>query len=280
MAYLGATDGGSAADKAKAALAAAKSGGGQPSSTDPRDTVTIPITWGTGSHTRPLNEGRFDDDIHTQAPGNLREKVNTHQTDYLTPEAAMGAWYSFTDDQRSGLMKRMWFLGLTKSATDFDGAFSVWKNAVGHAANFALSGRQIDPKDVLEMMADGEQGAGKYKQQESTHRSIDLTDPATAREWVQQAFHQSMGRKAEDAEVRALVDALHERQKSNPQVTTTTPTKWDANGNALDSTTTQTGGVDPDAFFAQQMAADPEAGAHQAASTLFPALMQALGSAV
>jgi hypothetical protein len=276
------SDGGSAADKAKAALAAAQSGGGQPSSAKGPQ-VTVPITWGAGSYLKPVNEGQFDGDIHTQAPGNVRDKTNLSKTDYLTPEAAAGAWYSFSDDQRSGLMKRMWFLGLTKSATDFDGAFSVWKNAVGHAANFALSGRQIDPKDVLEMMADGSEGAdgkGKYRQQESVHRSIDLTDPATAREWVQQAFHQSMGRKAEDAEVRALVDALHERQKSNPQVTTSTPTKWDENGNAVDSTTTQTGGVDPDAFFAAQMATDPEAGAHQAASTLFPALMQALGSAV
>jgi hypothetical protein len=75
-----------------------------------------------------------------------------------------------------------------------------------------------------------------------------------------------------------MVDALHEKQRANPQVTTMTPTKFDQNGNAIESTTTTTGGVDPNSFFAQQMAADPEAGAHQAAAELFPALMQALGA--
>ena len=196
-------------------------------------------------------------------------------------QAAIGAWYGFTDEKRSDLMKKMWLLGLTKSPTDFDGAVSVWQKAVNHAASFAQQGREIDPQDVLGMMADGSGGAngkGGYRQQATTNRAIDLTDPATAREWVQQAFHQSMGRKAEDAEVRALVDALHEKQQADPRVTTNTPTKWDQNGNALDSTTTTTGGVDPNSFFANRMANDPEANAHQAAADLFPALMQALGA--
>jgi hypothetical protein len=68
------------------------------------------------------------------------------------------------------------------------------------------------------------------------------------------------------------------KQRANPQITTSPPTKWDENGNAIDSTTTQTGGVDPDAFFAARMAADPEAGAHQAAAEYWPALQQLLGA--
>lgn len=282
MPMLGAGGGGSAVDQAKAALAAAAAGGGGLSAVS--QGPLIPVRGNLGSYLKPVNRGQFDGDIHTTGP-TVKERTPLTSHNDLNPDAAIGAWYSFTDEDRSSLMKRMWFLGLTKSPTDFDSAFAVWKAAVAHAAGFAAAGKKVDPRDVIEMLADGKDGANGpngngYRQQQTVHRSIDLTDPATAQEWVQQAFHQSMGRKAEPAEVRALVDALHEKQRANPQVTTSTPTKWDANGNAIESTTTQTGGVDPDAFFAARMAADPEAGAHQAAADLFPALMQAIGSAV
>lgn len=229
---------------------------------------------GRGKDTGGANAGLYGDSGET--PEVMHLPLNNQGV-----QAAIGAWYGFSDEHRSDLMKKMWFLGLTKSPTDFDGAVSVWQKAVGHAASFAEQGREIDPQDVLGMMADGSaaaNGKGGYRQQQTTSRSIDLTDPATAREWVQQAFHQSMGRKAEDAEVRALVDALHQRQQADPKVTTDTPTKWDQNGNAIESTRTVTGGVDPNAFFANQMASDPEANAHQAAADLFPALIHALSA--
>lgn len=285
MPMLGAGGGSAAMDNVLSQLDAAAAGGGAAQTAV--SPYRIPVRTGR-QYSIPSNRGQFDGDINTvgktvRQPRDQSERFDLTDTGV---QAAIGMWYGFDDDYRSSMMKRMWFLGLIKTPTDFDAATKVWQQAVGHAANFANQGREIDPQDVLEMMADGSQGANGgpgssgYRQQATTHRSIDLTDPATAREWVQQAFKQSMGRKAEDAEVRAMVDALHKQQQSNPQVTTMTPTKWDANGNAIESTTTTTGGVDPNSFFAQQMAADPEAGAHQAAAELFPALMQAIGSAV
>lgn len=277
MAMLGSSD--TAKQSALDQLNSAAAGGGL--SVSP---YHIPIRTGGASETQGhrmvggggnpdlggANSGQYSGDTN-QTP-----EVNHYDLSDNGVKAAIGAWYSFSDDYRSSIMKKMWYLGLTKSPSDFDGAFAIWNKAVTHAANFAVQGREIDPQNVIDMMADAASEPGKGRQQQTTQKSIDLTDPQQAQEWVQQAFQQSMGRKADDAEVRALVDALHQAQQSHPTITTNTPTKWDAAGNAIESSSTKTGGVDPNSFFAARMASDPEANAHQAASTLYPALLQAL----
>jgi hypothetical protein len=231
-------------------------------------------------HTNSFNHDENPDGPHGATSHQYKTVDHFDLTDDGV-QRVIGAWYSMDDAHRQSLMKKMWYLGLTKSADDFDGAFSVWKQAVSHAANFTQAGRPMDPQDVLGMMADGSQGPGaKAKGGPRSSRQIDFTDPATAKAWVTTAFQQSMGRDPNDAEIRAMTDSLHKAQQMTPQVTTTTPTKFDAEGNVIDSTTTTTGGVDPQAFFQNQMNADPEAGAHQAAAQLLPALMQALGSGV
>lgn len=278
MALIAGDSSGTAAERAMQKL---KGGAGPAPTGASASAFQIPVKVGSYSYGRDTNRGQFDGDIHTTGP-KVRQNVTNDQTSRfsLTDEgvnAAMGTWYSFDDKDRAALAKKMWFLGLVKDPNDFDGAYTVWKSAVEHAARFALTGREIDPRDVLNMMGDASGGVGSGSHEgATTRRAIDLTDPVTAEAWVQQAFHQSMGRKAEDAEVRALVEALHQKQQSSPSVTTNTPTKWDDKGQAIDSTTTTTGGVDPNAFFAHQVANDPEAGAHQAAAQLFPALMQAI----
>lgn len=280
MAALGRTDG-TAADRARAALS---SGGG--GSRAAATANQIPIRTGGFSYQRRENEGAFDGDIHTNAPRVLQEiDKDIVERFNLTDEgvnAAFGTWYSFDDEQRAALSKKMWFLGLIKDPNDFDGAYDVWKKAITHAGRFAMTGKEMDPNDVLDLMGDAESGATATKQKGGpvTRRQIDLTDPETAKAWVQEAFSQSMGRKAEDAEVRALVDALGARERANPSIQTTTPTKWDDQGNPIDSTTVTSGGFSSDAFIQNQVDADPEATAHQAAGELFPALLQALGAGV
>lgn len=192
--------------------------------------------------------------------------------------AVIGQWYAMDDAKRAGLMNKMWYLGLIKSKDDFDGAYGVWKNAVTHAANFAAAGKPIDPQDVLDILADSENGPQRAYQGPRTQRQINLTDPVQAKAFIEQAFKQSMGRNPEDAEVRALTEALHQAQKGSPVITTTTPTKFAADGSVIDSTTTSSGGVDMQSFLDPRINDDPEATAHQAAADLFPALMQALGA--
>ena len=286
MAALGSADtGGTAADRAKAALA---NGGGGATMKSPATAYQIPIRTGSFGYDRQYNRGQFDDNIHTAGPGTQQHvsKDLTSRFD-LTDEgvnAAFGTWYSFDDQKRGDLTKKMWYLGLIKDPHDFDSAYNVWKTAVTHAGRFAMTGKEIDPQDVLDMMGDAANGpggsGGTRIQGPVTRRQIDLTDPETAKAWVQQAFQQSMGRAPEDAEIRAMVDALGRKEKASPQIQTTTPTKWDDQGNPIDSTTTTTGGVNAQAYLQNQISADPEATAHQAAGELYPALMQALGASL
>ncbi|HLN76527.1 MAG TPA: hypothetical protein VK204_05735, partial [Nocardioidaceae bacterium] len=196
---------------------------------------------------------------------------------------AMGAWYAFDDAERSRIMKKMWFLGLLKDPSDFEGGYKVWSAAVDHASRFASMGREMDPRDVLDIMGNATQAekdrqkargyAGGTFTQKST--SIDLTDPTEAKAFITAAFQQSMGRDPNDAEIRSMTDALHRGQQADPKVTTTT-TKYDDNGQPINSSSTSSGGLNAEAYISAQASADPEAGAHQAASQLFPALMQAL----
>ena len=278
MAMLGASDSSTAIQDAMNKLRAASTGGGGAAQAAVSP-YRIPVKTGA-QYNHPSNRGQFDDDIHTVGK-TVNEKRDV--TDYfdLTDEgvnAAIGSWYTFDDDERSALMKKMWFLGLIKDPSDFDGAYRAWQVAVGHAARFADTGKEIDPRDVLDMLGDSKAGAGtKQKAGPITRRQIDLTNPETAKAWITQAFAQSMGRAPEDAEVRALADALNERERANPTVQTTTPTKWDDQGNAIDSTTSTTGGFDSSAYLQNQISSDPEATAHQAAGELYPALLAALG---
>lgn len=281
MAAIGAADpsGSTAADRARAQLA---SGGGGST----KVTVSpfqIPIKFGGYSYSRPINQGQFDGDLSTHSRAKeevYRDEVERFDLTDDGVNGAMGAWYSFSDEARAALSKKMWYLGLIKDPNDFDAAYNQWKTAVEHAGRFAMTGREIDPQDVLEMMGDAASGPGGTRQQAGpvTRRQIDLTDPETAKAWIQQAFSQSMGRAPEDAEVRALADALNQRERANPTIQTSTPTKFDDEGNPVDTSVVTTGGVNSQAFLQNQIAADPEATAHQAAGELYPALLQALGA--
>ena len=281
MVAMGAATGGTAADKAKAALA----NGGGGTATPTASPYQIPIKTGSFGYQRDVNRGQFDDNIHTAGPNTKQHVSKDLVSRYdLTDEgvnAAFGTWYSFDDKHRAALSAKMWYLGLIKDPHDFDGAYNVWKTAVTHAGRFAMTGKEIDPRDVLDMMGDAANGPGgqaKQKQGPVTRRQIDLTNPETAKAWVQQAFQQSMGRAPEDAEIRAMISALGQKERAHPTIQTTTPTAWDDQGNPIDSTTTTQAGFDSQAYLQNRISADPEANAHQAAGELYPALMQALGA--
>ena len=272
MAMLGAVDtGGTAADKAKAALASS-GGAATPTATQ----YQIPIY--RGDHATRTGAEQHATALGMGDGSTLVDKFSLNDEGL---NAAWGAWYTFADEDRAALSKKMWYLGLIKDPHDFDGAYNVWKTAVTHAGRFAMTGKEIDPRDVLDMMGDAANGPGgqaKQKQGPVTRRQIDLTDSQTAKAWITQAFQQSMGRAPEDAEIRSFIDALGQREKWHPKIETTTPTAWDDQGNPIDSTTTTSGGFNSQAYLQNRISADPEANAHQAAGELYPALMQALGA--
>lgn len=191
-------------------------------------------------------------------------------------EEAVQAFYLMDDAYRDDLQKQMWFLGLIDGPNNMDQAIKVWSQAVEHSFNFKAAGRDVSPLEAMRRMTNLKAGQiGQGGSRTTTSRRIDFTDPAVARAWLREAFQNSMGRDPHDSEIRAMLSQIRSQEQAHPQVVQTTQ---DSNGN----TTTQTmdPGFDAQAFIANDIANDPEATAHQAAATLYPALMQALQSPV
>lgn len=265
-----------------ALLDAAAAGGSGPGST-PSGGLRIPIRnpgWQPGNF-------KISNQVATHAADYAPGGAPQTEFTYLDPDSAAVAIYGWDEKEQRAFAKRAWYVGLLDSPQDLAGAFGVWQQAVKQAGNFSMAGKPMDPRDVMELLAAGDPSAHKRLSQRGPDgeprtftqksRSIDLTDPTTARALIQQAGLTAVGRELSDAEVRTLTRALNDKQRANPNLTTQT-TKQDADGKVTSQTSESSGGIDPQAFLSAHFDADPEAAENQAATYYFPLLMQALGS--
>lgn len=112
-----------------------------------------------------------------------------------------------------------------------------------------------------------------------TVRTVNLTDPATARAMVNSQLSNLLGRRATDEDVDEFVGTLNQFERRNPTVQKTTDTYKD--GELTDTKNTQSGGVSDSTvndMIEDDAMALPEYGAFQAASTYYDAFTQALGA--
>ena len=185
-------------------------------------------------------------------------------------------------------------------------AFTLWKKLVDRSAAYTAAGRKIAPQDVLSMYISGQDDAsgdglwrtqyrsgrkflvnaqtGEVKYQGPrfetvSQRSIDLSDPATAKAIASSVFQQLMHRDPGKGEMQSFADALRSAEEASPTITETT-TEYDmATGEPIGTSSTTSGGMPPDAkvFLAEQrIKGSKEYGAVQAATTYEGALMDAV----
>jgi hypothetical protein len=178
----------------------------------------------------------------------------------------------------------------------FDEAVKVWQKAVAKAeaswtgTRGGKKGKPTTPWDELLIakrdrqagiandLSVGPEG-GRGGTQRSVVKSIDEISDGTAWTFIDTAARQMLGRAATESEVRRFVSKAHDIAARNPNISTVTTVDDGAGGGSQKTKTKQGAGQgDYELEARNNMAASPEAGAFQAATTYFKALQDALGS--
>lgn len=223
--------------------------------------------------------------------GNYAHNPNPNPSDHPPVLAnladALIDYRNWSPERLKDWAERAYIYGYTTSPFDYQGALKTWQSMVKQAAIFhsGAGNPNISPDNVLEMFQGGnakelsKRRAAGPRSITSTQNSINLTDPATARAAVNVTLRRMLGRDATDAEVHALTDAIHAKEKANPNSTTTT-TQYDASGQAKSSSSVSSGGFGQDAVNAlleSSAQKNPEYGEYQAAAFYLPQLLGMLG---
>lgn len=225
-----------------------------------------------------LRQGPATREVRLEGKG-WRSTPTGNAQQVTTLDQAINAFYLMDDKYREELQKKMWYFGLIDGPNNTAQALSVWGDAVKMAAGFKAAGKDVNPIDMFAKMTNLKAGqlenGGANAPRTTTSRAFNTLDPEQAKTFIRQAYQEAMGRDPHDAEIRQLIGTMQEAFKAHPQVTQQTV---DANGNTTSKVIDP--GFDAQSFIANQMNADPERAAYQAASTYYPALQQALASPV
>lgn len=214
--------------------------------------------------------------LHIDPEGGIHGTRTVRGTrQFSTIDEAVNSFYMMSDEYRQHVMERLYYYGLTDGPNNEAQAAAAWGKAVEMAWNYGQAGKEVDPMDMLPRMTSLKAGQLGNEPRTTTQRSFNMLDPAEAQAFIRQSFQAAMGRDPHDAEIRNLMRGLEAGFQENPAVTQQTV---DGDGNSTQRVLDP--GFDQQAFIANQLDADPEARAYQAAAELFPALQQALGSPI
>lgn len=245
----------------------ANGGTGGGASAPPTTTLNIRIG---GASTVKVDAGQMGAEGYGRRPGVIK---NTGIKTFSSIDDAINSFFLMDDDYRANLMEKLYYYGLTDGKDNEIAAANAWGDAVKLAWNYRLAGKEVDPIDLLPRMTNLRAGQLGNAPRTVTQRSFNALDPEEAKAFIRQSWQAAMGRDPHDAEVRQLIDGLRQGFANNPSVVQQTT---DADGNTTQRVLNP--GFDQQAYIANQLQADPEARAHQAAGELFPALMAALKS--
>lgn len=250
--------------------------------------IRTPVPWHSSNGTRKVVKIRDADDVSADAQ-------------------------RFTPEQAKSLSQRMQKVGMLDEGpvtrVDFENA---WDDLVGLAVKWHSSNPKsmLSPYDMLDLyFGHGDThnngkgtftGAGKNKAVTAARvvqRDMQVSTNDDARSLLSNMITRELGRRPSAKEIDDFQAALNDAQRKNPYVTTqytgastlsgpgdaSTQVTRDTTGKATRTSSTKTGGVDPnqfaDKYFQdkyQGAGLDSEYGQYQAATTYMSALMQAL----
>lgn len=219
---------------------------------------------------------------------------------FIPKEQAWTLWQSLDQSGQKRLSSAM--NALFPNGWDQTYIQKQWSRAVmGSERELVQNGIRVSPLEMLEIMAGGGAvnkngasggsggGGGGSGSSSSTStnttRQVQLTNPDSARQLVNNALDTYLGRRATPEESQAFLRALNQHEQENPNVQTTTTasssTATKGKGGTVSSSTSSTsvdgsGGTSPSQFAEDWARAQPGSAEYQASTTYLDAFMQAL----
>lgn len=228
---------------------------------------------------------------------------------YLTKNQAYEFYNGMNGKQLQDFIATGQVAGLLQDDDGFIEGQKLWKKLVDASAGLTKAGNNVTPMDILaSYMGKGPLGKGKKQQSlwqtqfrggrkflvntqtgevkyegpqfETTYqKSIDLTDPTTAKAIATTVFQQLMHRDPGKGELAGYGDALRNAEQQSPTMTQSTVEYDMDTGEQVGVTNNSTGGFGADAkqYLAEQrIKKGKEYGAVQAATTYSNALENAV----
>lgn len=199
---------------------------------------------------------------------------------------------SWSDSKRDEMYKKVG-QAVGTDITSFSQFRSFWNTAIGiaqeswSATDGGKNGKLLSVWDVFDLMKRegskyGYANSGGIVPRTITQRSTTVNKLSDGGVWalIKSAAQRSLGRNPTSDEVRAFAARANSIAVNNPTISTSTVTN-DASGNTSTKTTTKQGaGIDDFQQAADKRVDTAEAGAYQAATTYFNAMVSALDSVV
>lgn len=188
-------------------------------------------------------------------------------------------YYNWDDKTKNKFLSQLNLAGYDTNSMKDSQIAQLWGTYASQAAQYYSQGRKMTPWDIL--AKDREQREAYMNTPRSVTQSSTSYDMSTredAHGIFLQAAQSLLGRDPTKAEIGAFQKALNAYEKANPTVTTQTTNYM--GDTVTGQTSTTKGGVKEGArqvMAMEDVKADPEYGAYQAATTYYDAMMEMIG---
>jgi hypothetical protein len=219
---------------------------------------------------------------------------------FVPKEQAWTLWQSLDQSGQKRLSNAM--NNLFPNGWDQTYIQKQWSRAVmGSERELVQNGIRVSPLEMLEIMAGGgspskrggssgsgggggggSAGGSSSSTSTNTTRQVQLTNPDSARQLVNNALDTYLGRRATAEESQAFLKALNQHEQANPSMQTSTTVSAgtsDGKGNSVSQSSSDvmgSGGTSSSQFAEDWARAQEGSAEYQASTTYLDAFMQAL----
>jgi hypothetical protein len=188
-------------------------------------------------------------------------------------------YYNWDTKTKNKFLTQLGLAGYDTQSMKDSQIASLWGNYAAQAAQYFSQGKRLTPWDILAKDRDQREAyLNTPRSVTQTSTNYDMSTREDAHGIFLQAAQSLLGRDPTKAEIGAFQKALNAYEKANPTVTTQTTNYM--GDTVTGATSTTKGGVKEGArqlMAMEDVKADPEYGAYQAATTYFDAMMEMIG---